>query len=62
MSAPGDNSMSRAEKFEDEKKRIIQSCFARKDNDGSCMWLASPHTFDAGLAIVMPESSQCLLE
>ncbi|KAH8428012.1 GTP-Rho binding exocyst subunit SEC3 [Aspergillus melleus] len=35
MPAPGDASMSRAEKFEDEKKRIIQSCFARKDNDGS---------------------------
>ncbi|KAE8146160.1 exocyst complex component Sec3-domain-containing protein [Aspergillus avenaceus] len=27
--------MSRAEKFEDEKRRIIQSCFARKDGDGS---------------------------
>ncbi|KAB8232194.1 GTP-Rho binding exocyst subunit SEC3 [Aspergillus alliaceus] len=27
--------MSRAEKFEDEKRRIIQSCFAKKDGDGS---------------------------
>ncbi|KAG2419345.1 hypothetical protein HFD88_004140 [Aspergillus terreus] len=31
---PGDGTMSRAEKFEDEKRRIIQSCFSRKDNDG----------------------------
>ncbi|KAK2756221.1 hypothetical protein FQN54_005629 [Arachnomyces sp. PD_36] len=28
-------SMSRAEKFEDEKRRIIQSCFSKKDPDGS---------------------------
>ncbi|KAL4806851.1 exocyst complex component Sec3-domain-containing protein [Aspergillus unguis] len=26
---------SRAEKFEDEKRRIIQSCFAKKDSDGA---------------------------
>ncbi|KAL5052274.1 hypothetical protein BDW71DRAFT_170578 [Aspergillus fruticulosus] len=26
---------SRAEKFEDEKRRIIQSCFSKKDNDGA---------------------------
>ncbi|KAL5339060.1 exocyst complex component Sec3-domain-containing protein [Aspergillus crustosus] len=26
---------SRAEKFEDEKRRIIQSCFSKKDSDGS---------------------------
>ena len=32
---PGD--MSRAEKFEDEKKRIAQSCFSKKDSDGTCM-------------------------
>ena len=30
------DSMSRAEKFEDEKKRIIQSCFSKKDADGTC--------------------------
>ncbi|KAI9717184.1 MAG: hypothetical protein M1812_004932 [Candelaria pacifica] len=30
--APG---MSRAEKFEDEKRRIIESCFGKKDHDGS---------------------------
>lgn len=29
--------MSRAEKFEDEKKRIAQSSFAKKDSDGTCM-------------------------
>ena len=27
--------MSRAEKFEDEKKRIIQSCFGKKEPDGA---------------------------
>lgn len=30
-------SMSRAEKFEDEKKRIIQSCYSKKDSDGTRM-------------------------
>lgn len=28
--------MSRAERFEDEKRRIIDSCFGKKDPDGSC--------------------------
>jgi len=27
--------MSKAERFENEKKRIIESCFAKKDSDGS---------------------------
>lgn len=27
--------MSRAEQFEDEKRRFIESCFSKKDNDGS---------------------------
>jgi hypothetical protein len=27
--------LSRAERFEDEKKRIISSCFEKKDEDGS---------------------------
>ena len=27
--------MSRAEKFEDEKRRIIESCFSKRDADGS---------------------------
>ncbi|KAL2822850.1 exocyst complex component Sec3-domain-containing protein [Aspergillus granulosus] len=31
----GDGAASRAEKFEDEKRRIIQSCFSKKDSDGS---------------------------
>lgn len=30
--APG---MSRAERFEDEKRRIIESCFSKRDDDGS---------------------------
>lgn len=33
----GGGDMSRAEKFEDEKKRIAQSCFSKKDSDGTCM-------------------------
>lgn len=33
----GGPEMSRAEKFEDEKKRIAQSSFAKKDSDGTCM-------------------------
>lgn len=32
----GSNGMSRAERFEDEKRRIIDSCFVKKDEDGSC--------------------------
>ena len=28
--------MSRAEKFEDEKRRIVESCFGKKDPDGAC--------------------------
>jgi len=31
---PGET-MSRAEKFEDEKRRIIESCFGKKEPDGS---------------------------
>ena len=31
----GSGVMSKAERFENEKKRIIESCFARKDSDGS---------------------------
>lgn len=30
------NGMSRAERFEDEKRRIIETCFGKKDEDGSC--------------------------
>lgn len=29
------NNMNRAERFEDEKRRIIESCFTKKDEDGS---------------------------
>lgn len=28
--------MSRAQVFEDEKRRIIESCFGKKDEDDSC--------------------------
>lgn len=45
MSGPGGGgtsqdptvSMSRAERFEDEKRRIMESCFSKKDPDGSSM-------------------------
>ena len=29
-------SMSRAERFEDEKRRIIDSCFTKREPDGAC--------------------------
>lgn len=32
---PPGSEMSRAEIFEDEKKRIIESCFGKKEADGS---------------------------
>jgi len=32
----GSNGMSRAERFEDEKKRIMESCFGKKDDSDSC--------------------------
>ncbi|KAF8866847.1 hypothetical protein BDZ45DRAFT_577778 [Acephala macrosclerotiorum] len=35
--ANANSTMSRAEKFEDEKRRIIDSCFAKKDEDGSLL-------------------------
>lgn len=38
-SAPTGAAMSRAEKFEDEKRRIVESCFGKKEPDGSSMRL-----------------------
>ncbi|EAW08306.1 GTP-Rho binding exocyst subunit SEC3 [Aspergillus clavatus NRRL 1] len=38
FTGPGEATTSRAEKFEDEKRRIIQSCFSKKDSDGSCAY------------------------
>ena len=32
---PAGPEMSRVEMFEDEKKRIIESCFGKKEEDGS---------------------------
>lgn len=32
---PSGTQMSRAEKFEDEKRRIIETCFGKKEPDGS---------------------------
>ena len=45
---PAGPQMSRAEKFEDEKKRIIESCFGKKEPDGS-----SEHS-NAGTTDVCP--------
>lgn len=35
---PSGGQTSRAERFEDEKKRIIESCFGKKEADGSCKY------------------------
>jgi hypothetical protein len=32
----GSAGMSKAERFEYEKRRIVDSCFNKKDDDGSC--------------------------
>lgn len=32
----GGREMTRAERFEEEKRRIVDSCFNKKDTDGSC--------------------------
>ena len=32
----GGREMTRAERFEEEKRRIVDSCFNKKDVDGSC--------------------------
>ncbi|OJD26426.1 hypothetical protein ACJ73_02199 [Blastomyces percursus] len=34
---PGPMGMSRAERFEDEKRRLVQSCFSKQDVDGSVL-------------------------
>lgn len=41
-SGPLGTQMSRAEKFEDEKRRIIETCFGKKEDDGSSELLRSP--------------------
>jgi hypothetical protein len=35
MALPTGRDRTRAELFEDEKRRIIDSCFSKKDDDGS---------------------------
>ena len=42
MASSGGREMGRAERFEDEKRRIIDSCFNRRDDDGSSR-LSSPY-------------------
>jgi hypothetical protein len=41
-SGPLGTQMSRAEKFEDEKRRIIETCFGKKEDDGSSEVLRLP--------------------
>lgn len=58
--APGAPSgVSRAERFEDEKRRIIQSCFSKKDPEngsGMCLCMLAGYTLPlnhfANLAVV----------
>lgn len=50
--------MSKAEKFENEKKRIIESCFAKKDSDGS----GTLDLFHKQCPIPASWSSRCDLE
>ena len=38
---------SRAERFEDEKRRIIESCFSKKDQDGSSKLALLPYQHGA---------------
>jgi hypothetical protein len=33
---PATGTMTRAERFEDEKRRIIESCFSKEDEPGHC--------------------------
>jgi len=35
MAMANGREMTRAERFEDEKKRIVDSCFNKRDDDGS---------------------------
>ena len=42
MAMPNGREMTRAERFEDEKKRIIDSCFNKKDDDGSSSYHCPP--------------------
>lgn len=39
---PADGPKSSAEKFEDEKKRIIRTCYSKKDSDGNRTWNSPP--------------------
>ena len=44
MSMTNGRDMTRAERFEDEKKRIIDSCFNKTDDDGSSTFACGPPT------------------
>lgn len=59
MAMPNGRDVGRAEKFEEEKRRIIDSCFGKKDDDGSsktaqiaqiasASWLLAPEAYRIG--------------
>lgn len=48
--------MTRAEKFDDEKRRIIQTCFGKKDADGSSMLYQYLDTMSPRIASVVAEN------
>ena len=41
---------SRAERFEDEKRRIVESCFGRRDTDGSRKFF---HGYENGIGVTL---------
>ena len=42
MAMQSGREVGRAERFEDEKRRIVESCFNKKDDDGSSAPFPSP--------------------
>ena len=53
---PQSTQTSRAEKFEDEKRRLIESCFNKKETDGKCRHCYSEIGILRWLIIVVSES------
>ena len=47
------NMMNRAERFEDEKRRIVETCFSKREVDGSGMQPSSLSRMPRGSSIVL---------
>lgn len=47
MQQPSQAGTTKAQKFEDEKRRIIQSCFAKVDPEGARTFLIQPPSWRA---------------